>query len=96
MRLSRTVLALAILSEFSGVLSWQANSLQQHQRQRISLGVASQDVDEVKTVEEDASVSYILSRGDGSTGGGGLPMPKSKGDDDGLKRPKVGAEMPQG
>mmetsp|Transcript_35080 Transcript_35080/g.64555 ORF Transcript_35080/g.64555 Transcript_35080/m.64555 type:complete len:390 (-) Transcript_35080:653-1822(-) len=37
---------------------------------------------------------YVVERGDGSTGGGGLPMPKSA--DDELVRPKVGAEMPKG
>jgi lipoic acid synthetase len=42
---------------------------------------------------------YSKSRGDGSTGGGGLPMPKKTDrseEDDGLRRPKVGAEMPVG
>jgi hypothetical protein len=62
--------------------------------------------DEVKK-----KVPYIIARGDGSTGGGGLPMPKKKKssssssdestgdsdiDDDGLRRPKVSAEMPLG
>lgn len=64
--------------------------------------------------ERDATegkVSYVVSRGDGSTGGGGLPMPKKKRDEqqteplidevgdsngDNLRRPKVGAEMPKG
>lgn len=41
-------------------------------------------------------VPYTISRGDGSSGGGGLPMPKQFNDDDGLVRPKVGAEMPNG
>jgi len=49
---------------------------------------------------------YIVSRGDGSTGGGGLPMPNNSKNkiyldeedtsSDGLRRPKVGAEMPNG
>jgi hypothetical protein len=49
---------------------------------------------------------YVISRGDGSTGGGGVPMKKStqtlqsndgkEEDDDNLVRPKVGAPMPQG
>lgn len=34
-------------------------------------------------------VPYTISRGDGSSGGGGLPMPKQFNDDDGLVRPKV-------
>ena len=66
--------------------------------------------------EDAAAVPYVVARGDGMTGGGGLPMPKSKAsdktdatqnkkdatdiddaeDDDGLVRPKVGAEMPKG
>eukprot|EP00526_Cylindrotheca_closterium_P010622 CAMPEP_0113641000 /NCGR_PEP_ID=MMETSP0017_2-20120614/21524_1 /TAXON_ID=2856 /ORGANISM="Cylindrotheca closterium" /LENGTH=393 /DNA_ID=CAMNT_0000552321 /DNA_START=116 /DNA_END=1297 /DNA_ORIENTATION=- /assembly_acc=CAM_ASM_000147 len=62
------------------------------------LSVSQQNLVEApKTKEEDeeSAVPYILARGDGSTGGGGLPMPKSD-EDDGLKRPKVGAEMPNG
>ncbi|KAL3942053.1 MAG: hypothetical protein SGBAC_003681 [Bacillariaceae sp.] len=62
-----------------------------------SLSVSQQEkVVEKSTKKEDAS--YIVARGDGSTGGGGLPMPKQLADedDDGLKRPKVGAEMPNG
>ena len=42
---------------------------------------------------------YVIARGDGSTGGGGLPMPKRKqlqDDQDHLRRPKVGAPMPDG
>ena len=42
---------------------------------------------------------YVIARGDGSTGGRGLPMPKQLVEDeeqDGLRRPKVGAEMPNG
>jgi lipoic acid synthetase len=56
---------------------------------------------------EVADTPYIVSRGDGSVGGGGLPMPKAKAknkksreedndDLDSLVRPKVGAEMPKG
>lgn len=41
-----------------------------------------------------SAVPYVVARGDGSTGGGGLPMPKQ--DDESLKRPKVGADMPHG
>lgn len=46
-------------------------------------------------------VPYAVARGDGSSGGGGLPMPRSEqksndDDQDGLVRPKVGAEMPLG
>ena len=54
--------------------------------------MASQDLEEAETEEK---VPYVIARGDGSTGGGGLPMPNSD-EDDGLTRPKVGAEMPEG
>ena len=63
-----------------------------------SLSVSQQNlVEEPNTKEEDKenALSYIIARGDGSTGGGGLPMPRAE-EDDGLKRPKVGAEMPNG
>lgn len=43
-----------------------------------------------------SSVPYAVARGDGSTGGGGLSMPKATEEEDGLMRPKVGAEMPVG
>jgi hypothetical protein len=58
--------------------------------------------------QQHANVSYEIARGDGSTGGGGLPMPQKKSSPstveqttttnspDGLVRPKVGAEMPKG
>jgi hypothetical protein len=49
---------------------------------------------------------YVIARGDGSSGGGGVPMKKStqsgpsgetdEGEDDNLVRPKVAAPMPQG
>ena len=79
---------------------------------------SSSDTDTRPDTKEDAAaaaaVPYVVARGDGMTGGGGLPMPKSKSsdkvdeaqksqdttddaeDDDGLVRPKVGAEMPKG
>jgi hypothetical protein len=46
-----------------------------------------------------ANLPYVVSRGDGSTGGGGLPMPKKLEDHElfeSKRRPKVGAEMPHG
>ena len=72
------------------------------------LAVASREVatDEVKAstrATPTTAIPYVVSRGDGSTGGGGLPMPHSSSasledgtDDDGLRRPKVAAEMPKG
>lgn len=61
-------------------------------------------------IGQNENIPYAISRGDGSQGGGGLPMPgikkknesdnivydDSDDDDDGLRRPKVGAEMPKG
>jgi hypothetical protein len=50
---------------------------------------------EEKKAEE--KLPYAVARGDGSTGGGGLAMPKVTAEEDqGLRRPKVGAEMPVG
>jgi hypothetical protein len=69
-------------------LSWQQQSVQ---RQRTALHVASK---ESLTKEKDA-IPYAVARGDGSTGGGGLTMPRTE-DDTELRRPKVGAEMPLG
>jgi hypothetical protein len=46
-----------------------------------------------------ADIPYVVTRGDGSTGGGGLPMPKNMEDHElfeSKRRPKVGAEMPRG
>lgn len=48
--------------------------------------------------QEHVVVPYIVARGDGSTGGGGLPMPHEAGNsgNTGQARPKVGVEMPKG
>jgi len=46
---------------------------------------------------DDENRPYVVARGDGSTGGGGLAMPRADPDTEGgLRRPKVGAEMPVG
>lgn len=65
-------------------------------RCQTNLGVISQDVDEPSTDEPE--VPYVIARGDGSTGGGGLPMPQKNASEANkeLRRPKVNAEMPQG
>lgn len=39
---------------------------------------------------------YFISRGDGTTGGGGLPMPNASEAESELRRPKVNAAMPKG
>ena len=72
-------------------LSSSRTSTMTNRRIRSSLSVASQDTTETITEE----IPYLIARGDGSTGGGGLPMPRSE-DESQLKRPKVGAEMPNG
>lgn len=60
----------------------------------------SSEVEENASTEErkiEESVPYAVSRGDGTKGGGGLAMPKvTEEEDDGLRRPKVGADMPVG
>lgn len=49
------------------------------------------------STESKENVPYAIARGDGTTGGGGLAMPKANANEaDGLRRPKVGAEMPIG
>jgi hypothetical protein len=59
------------------------------------ISVASQDLTTETQTEQ--NVPYLMARGDGTTGGGGLAMPRvSEEEDDGLRRPKVGAEMPVG
>ncbi|CAB9503697.1 Lipoyl synthase, mitochondrial [Seminavis robusta] len=65
------------------------------------IAVTSQEpttADPVQTnTENEEIVPYAVARGDGMTGGGGLSMPHvSEEEDDGLRRPKVGAEMPLG
>lgn len=96
-------------------------SPQKQRRERSVLSVVSQEIRaETDTMDatsnatlitteasKEALSSYAIERGDGSTGGGGMPMPNSfrqknkdqdHHDDNGeeLRRPKVGAEMPLG
>jgi len=55
--------------------------------------------EDTETTTQQQQSEYEKARGDGSSGGGGVPMPKQvivEEDDDGLVRPKVGAEMPKG
>ena len=60
------------------------------------LFVTSSEVDVEDSSAESSAVPYAVARGDGSKGGGGLPMPNASKEQEGLIRPKVGAEMPQG
>ena len=95
MKICSQLFALFLLGELQGAVSFQPNSFMQRRATRVA--VASRDLEEVETQQKEESIPYIVARGDGSTGGGGLPMPHaSEDDDDGLTRPKVGAEMPEG
>lgn len=92
MKISKQILAAFLLSHVPDGVAWQSNNLQRRvQRNRLS--VASRDLEDVETKEK---VPYAISRGDGSTGGGGLPMPHVNEGEEGLARPKVGAPMPEG
>jgi hypothetical protein len=70
--------------------AWHQSNTVMPRRQSTLISVASRDVE-----QETESIPYAVARGDGSTGGGGLPMPNAE-TDDGLTRPKVGAAMPEG
>jgi hypothetical protein len=90
---SSLVLGLTLLSATNG---FSCNTPSVVARQPTALSVASQEVKDTQNKQDAAEkVSYVVSRGDGSTGGGGLPMPHTDGED-GLARPKVGAKMPEG
>jgi hypothetical protein len=88
-RTSHHSTATIVAALISTTLAWQHLQVVTPTTRRTGtrLNVASKESD--MTV----AVPYVVARGDGSTGGGGLPMPK---EEDGLKRPKVGAEMPHG
>jgi len=67
-------------------------------RRKFSLAVSQlENTDTAISKQDEEDLPYALARGDGSTGGGGLPMPRADAEDGvGLRRPKVGAEMPKG
>ena len=70
-----------------------------HRHARSHLRVTSQDIVDVSkgdAADLDEGIPYAVARGDGSTGGGGLPMPRPEKGEEHLARPKVGAEMPKG
>eukprot|EP00531_Pseudo-nitzschia_arenysensis_P013029 CAMPEP_0116140966 /NCGR_PEP_ID=MMETSP0329-20121206/14134_1 /TAXON_ID=697910 /ORGANISM="Pseudo-nitzschia arenysensis, Strain B593" /LENGTH=396 /DNA_ID=CAMNT_0003636125 /DNA_START=217 /DNA_END=1404 /DNA_ORIENTATION=+ len=81
------------IASLVSVAAWAPHS---NPRCKTNLCVVSQDVGEASTDEPE--VPYVIARGDGSTGGGGLPMPQKNADEanEELRRPKVNAEMPQG
>jgi lipoic acid synthetase len=84
-----SVLLLSLASESNAFV--QESGARRHQPSPPTRLSVTNDV-----TEKHERVPYEIARGDGSTGGGGLPMPSSLQNDDALVRPKVGAEMPQG
>lgn len=60
-------------------------------RNAVALRVTSKETNEAVD-----KVPYSISRGDGTTGGGGRAMPNASEAQNELRRPKVGAEMPKG
>jgi lipoic acid synthetase len=100
------IVALSSLASLAAVTAWVPligdpscrNSC--GRRETTALRVLSEEISE--STESTKKISYAIARGDGSEGGGGLPMPQKKRnetndeEDDGLVRPKVGAEMPKG
>jgi hypothetical protein len=95
MKISKQAILLFLISQPFGEAFQPKNSYSINRQQRNNcLHVASRETREIET--QDDKLSYVIARGDGSTGGGGLPMPNSEDEDDGLARPKVGAAMPEG
>ena len=92
----RLCFVLGVLSQVQGSLGWIAASGGNKQRPSSPAQMTTM----TDNPENAPGASYIERRGDGSTGGGGVDMPRSmqstRGDDDDLRRPKVGAEMPLG
>jgi lipoic acid synthetase len=84
-----SVLLLSLASESNAFV--QKSGARRHQPSPPTRLSVTNDV-----TEKQEHVPYEIARGDGSTGGGGLPMPSSLQNEDALVRPKVGAEMPQG
>ena len=87
-----TAISLAALSlsiSVNGFVSLQTST--QHCTLHSTSPTTNQNT--AKADRKESEVSYVVKRGDGSTGGGGLPMPKQKGsegtDQKDLRRPKV-------
>lgn len=79
------LLLLDLVASLSVVYSTRIN--------RVALSASSQDTAIAKPSSTRNTIPYVQTRGDGMTGGGGVTM---KGDQTSLRRPKVGAKMPQG
>lgn len=85
---SAAVVSLILLSSLrKDVFGFQISSISNARKHSVTLYVASPET-------ETEPVPYVVSRGDGSVGGGGVAMPKDI--ESQLVRPKVGAEMPKG
>jgi hypothetical protein len=99
MKLSTTNCALLIVAVVGGIPSGAAfsSTTRTASVSKGQLGVASPDIEKETTAAEEkkGDIPYVIARGDGSTGGGGVAMPHDT-DENGLRRPKVNAEMPQG
>ena len=91
----RIVTSIVAFSAIEQTTGFQVSSMFGHRVHCIEseLSVAARDID----TESTESVPYVMARGDGSSGGGGVAMPRGSEDDEtSLVRPKVGAEMPLG
>jgi hypothetical protein len=82
-------------------LNWQSSCTlfvsSQHLEESVSTPSSTTTTTTVNPTTDRSVVPYVVARGDGSTGGGGVPMPHASNEDDmSLRRPKVHAEMPEG
>lgn len=91
-RLIYAFVFLPCLAQFAR--SWTVSPAIRQRPSNIRLHVVSKESQATEESTED--LPYVVARGDGMTGGGGLPMPKATEEEEGLARPKVGAEMPKG
>jgi hypothetical protein len=89
-----------IVSSSRKRLNWQSSSTLFVSSQHLEETVSTPSTTTTTTVNpttDRSVVPYVVARGDGSTGGGGVPMPHVSNEDDmSLRRPKVNAEMPVG
>ena len=88
-KIALSLAALSLCVTINGFVLLQSST--QHCSLHSTSPATDQDI--AKTDSKESEVSYVVKRGDGSTGGGGLPMPKQKGseatDQNNLRRPKV-------
>ena len=94
-------LLLLLLGALSGSSNWsvtEAFSSSARVGVRSTTVVRHQSTSSQEKTTTAETTPYAIARGDGSTGGGGRPMPQKLDDkdDETLRRPKVGADMPVG